>query len=91
MRESDGGHQRRLLWSEFSKGKVDMLRELRDELSSRRWEIMLEIHEAKRLVRLTQSMAEDQELRTMLAELFDTLDGVHSKLARIPEDLIPPF
>jgi hypothetical protein len=91
MRESEDGHQRRLLWSEFSQGKVDMLRALRDELSSRRWEIMLEVDEAKRLVRLAQSMAHNHELLNLLAEVFDTLDDVHSQLSRIPEDLIPPF
>lgn len=82
---------RRQHWQEFSEGEVLLLRGLRNELSSRRWEIMLEIDVIQGLLKRVTSKAEDHKLQGSLAQAADMLDHVHRALARIPEDVIPAF
>jgi hypothetical protein len=90
--EVNGGLQfRQELWREFSDSQVVMLRALREELSTRRWSIMLDVDAAKVLVRAARARAGDNEVVEILDELAETLDRAHRELARIPEDMIPAF
>jgi len=68
-----------------------MLRALREELSTRRWSIMLDVDAAQDLVRAARTMTEDRELIHILNQITATLDRAHRELARIPEDMIPAF
>jgi hypothetical protein len=82
---------RQELWREFSDSQVVMLRALREELSTRRWSIMLDVDAAQDLVRAARTMTEDRELVHILNQITATLDRAHRELARIPEDMIPAF
>lgn len=88
----DGGLQfRHELWREFSDSQVIMLRALREELSTRRWSIMLDVDAAKDLVRAARARTDDRDLIQVLNAVNETLDRAHRELARIPEDMIPAF
>jgi hypothetical protein len=90
--DDEGGLQfRHELWREFSDSQVIMLRALREELSTRRWSIMLDVDAAKDLVRGARARTDDREIIEILDELAETLDRAHRELARIPEDMIPAF
>jgi len=82
---------RRQLWLEFSDREVHLLRSLRDELSSRRWEMILDIDSAQSLLKTAHHRAEDRALQARLSRACELLDHVHRTLARIPEDVIPAF
>jgi hypothetical protein len=88
----EGGLQfRQELWREFSESQVIMLRALRDELSTRRWSIMLDVDAAKDLVRAARARTDDRDVMEILDAIAETLDRAHRELARIPEDMIPAF
>lgn len=88
----EGARQRRHdLWREFSDSQVAMLRALREELSTRRWSIMLDVAAAKDLVRAARAKADDRNLSQTLKQIAEILDRAHRELARIPEDIIPAF
>jgi len=89
--EDDGLQSRHKLWREFSDNQIIMLRALREELSTRRWSIMLDVDAAKDLVRAARAKADDRDLIHTLNQLTETLDRAHRELARIPEDMIPAF
>ena len=89
--EEEGLQLRQELWREFSDSQVMMLRALREELSTRRWSIMLDVDAAKDLVRAARTMTDDRDLVQTLNHLAAILDRAHRELARIPEDMIPAF
>jgi hypothetical protein len=89
--EEQGSGLRHELWREFSDSQVIMLRALREELSTRRWSIMLDVDAAKDLVRACRAKTDDRDLIPILEELTEILDRAHRELARIPEDMIPAF
>lgn len=89
--EEGGLTFRHELWREFSDSQVIMLRALRDELSTRRWSIMLDVDAAKDLIRAARTRTEDREIIEILGAMAETLDRAHRELARIPEDMIPAF
>jgi len=82
---------RQQLWQQFSEGQIVLLKALREELSSRRWKIMLDVDTTRALVRRLRKREQDRELSALIAELSAMLDEVHRDLSRIPEDVIPAF
>ena len=82
---------RRELWQEFSAGQVELLRTLRDDISSRRWEIMLEVDAVRKFVAAAEDRTDDPELKQLLGQASKRLDEIHRELSRIPEDVIPAF
>jgi hypothetical protein len=90
-----GSHEvlrlRRELYLEFSDSQIELLRTLREEISSRRWKIMLEIDAVRGYLGGAESKVEDPEIRMTLEEISRRLDEVHKDLSRIPEEIIPAF
>ncbi len=82
---------RREIWQEFSDAQVELLNSLRDEISSRRWKIMLEIDAVRGYVTGVETTVQDPELKKILAEVSNRLTQVHKELSRIPEEILPPF
>jgi len=82
---------RREIWQEFSDGQVELLNSLRDDISSRRWKIMLEIDAVRGYVTGMETSVQDPELKKILVEVSTRLTEVHKELSRIPEEIIPPF
>jgi hypothetical protein len=82
---------RRELYQEFSDSQIELLRALREEISSRRWKIMLEIDTVRGFVSGAESKIDDAGLRLTLEEVSRRLDEVHKDLSRIPEEIIPAF
>lgn len=78
-------------WESYSQRQVELLRGLREELATRRWELILEIDVVRDLLRAGQKRCEDQELQSLLTRASDKLNEVKRILARIPDDFIPPF
>lgn len=82
---------RQQLWQQFSEAQIGLLKSLREELSSRRWKIMLDVDATRGLVRRLSEHEQDRELAELIGELAEMLDQVHRDLSRIPEDVIPAF
>ncbi len=82
---------RQQMWQQHSEEQVELLRSLRDELSSRRWKIMLEVDSIRALLYTAQRKQDEREVRELMARVADMLDQVHRDLSRIPEDVIPAF
>jgi len=82
---------RRELRDKASKAQIEMLKGLRNELASRRWELILEIDAVRELLFLAMSKTEDPELKQILAKANSRLDWVEQSIARIPDDFIPAF
>jgi len=82
---------RREIREKSSEAQIEMLKGLRDELASRRWELILEFDEIRDLLFLTISKTEDPELKELLAKANSKLDQVEQSIARIPDDFIPAF
>ena len=82
---------RREIWQEFSDSQVELLSSLRDEISSRRWKIMLEVDAVQEYVGALETTAEDPDIMKVLAEILKRLKEVHRELSRIPEEIIPPL
>lgn len=82
---------RRALYHEFSDHQVELLRTLREEISSRRWKIMLEIDAVRAYLGSAETKVDDPELRLTMEEISRRLDEVHKDLSKIPEEIIPAF
>ncbi len=82
---------RREIREKSSEALIEMLKGLRDELASRRWELILEIDGIRELLFLAIAKVEDPELKTLLAQANSKLDHVEQSIARIPDDFIPAF
>ena len=75
----------------FSDEQVKLLRSIRSELSSRRWQVMLEIDAAQEDLRAALLTCQDPHLRHALEGIQHRLTRAHQQLAHIPEDIIPAF
>ncbi len=82
---------RREIREKSSEAQIEMLKGLRDELASRRWELILEFDGIRDLLFLAMSKTEDPELKELLAKANSKLDQVEQSIARIPDDFIPAF
>jgi len=82
---------RREIREKSSEAQIEMLKGLRDELASRRWELILEFDGIRDLLFLAISKTEDPELKELLAKANSKLDQVEQSIARIPDDFIPAF
>ena len=82
---------RREIWQEFSDSQVELLNSLRDEISSRRWKIMLEVDAVQDYVSALETTVRDPDIIKVLAQISKRLKEVHRELSRIPEEIIPPF
>ncbi len=91
MSTEDVTRLRREIWQEFSDSQVELLSSLRDEISSRRWKIMLEVDAVRDYVAALETMVQDPDIMKVLAEISKRLKEVHRELSRIPEEVIPPF
>jgi hypothetical protein len=91
MGEDNLHRLRREIREKSSEAHIEMLKGLRDELASRRWELILEIDGIRELLFLAIAKAEDPELKEILAHANSKLDFVEQSIARIPDDFIPAF
>ena len=91
MAPEHNGLFRQQLWQQFSEEQIALLKSLREEISSRRWKIMLDVDATRGLVRRLSKREQDRELAELICELAEMLDQVHRDLSRIPEDVIPAF
>jgi hypothetical protein len=82
---------RRELREKSSAAQIQMLKGLRDELASRRWEIILEIDAVREMVSHVMSDIGDQGHKEILEEVNQKLRQVEQLIARIPDDFIPAF
>ena len=82
---------RQELGKEFSEGQVELLRALRSELSSQRWQVMLEIDGAQEDLQAALRACADSSVRLALEAVQTRLARAHQQLAHIPEDVIPAF
>jgi hypothetical protein len=78
-------------WESYSLRQVELLRGLREELATRRWELILEIDVVRDLLRAGLGKCDDQGLESLIGRSLDKLQEVKRNLARIPDDFIPPF
>jgi hypothetical protein len=70
---------------------VELLRSLRTEISSRRWEVLLELDALKDLLVQARSNREDPAVRALLAVTVSRIDHLQRLVAAIPNEIIPPF
>lgn len=82
---------RREIWQEFSNSQVELLNSLRDQISSRRWKIMLEVDAVQDYLAAIEHAVQEPDIKKALAEVSNRLKEVHRELSRIPEEIIPPF
>jgi putative heme iron utilization protein len=82
---------RRELSESFTEAQVAVLRVLRAELSTRRWQVMLEIDAAQEDLRSALRQPGSAEAARRLGSVQVRLQRAHEQLARIPEDVIPAF
>ena len=82
---------RQELGKEFSEEQVELLRALRRELSSQRWQVMLEIDGAQEDLQAALRACSDASVRPALEAVQARLARAHQQLAHIPEDVIPAF
>jgi hypothetical protein len=82
---------RREIREKFSDDKIELLKGLRDELASRRWELILDIDQIQELLTLAISKTEDKYVKQVISQARDKLDKVEQLIARIPDDFIPAF
>ncbi len=76
---------RREIWQEFTDSQVELLNSLRDEISSRRWKIMLEVDAVQEYLAALETTVQDPDVMKVLAEVSKRLKEVHRELSRIPE------
>jgi hypothetical protein len=81
----------RELEQSFSEAQVELLRALRRELSSQRWQVMLEIDAAQEDLRAAAQTSGEPSVRAALEAVQGRLTRAHRQLAHIPEDIIPAF
>ena len=91
MGEDDKLQFRREIREKFSDAQIEMLKGLRDELASRRWQLILDIDIINELIRLAIAKTEDQYVKEVLSKAMDKLSKVEQSIARIPDDFIPAF
>ncbi len=91
MSEDDLLRLRREIREKFSDDKIELLKGLRDELASRRWELILDIDQIQELLTLAISKTEDKYVKDVISQARDKLDQVEQLIARIPDDFIPAF
>ncbi len=91
MGSEDLTRLRREIWQEFSDSQVELLNSLRDEISSRRWKIMLEVDAVQDYLDGLETTVQDPEIKKVLVVVSKRLKEVHRELSRIPEEIIPPF
>ena len=91
MPEGGSWLERHEHWKEFSEGSVELLRALRKQLSSHRWEIMLDVDTVQDLAKIALAVTNENNVADVLKQMIDLLDKIHRGLARIPEDFIPAF
>lgn len=91
MTDEDVHRLRRELSVSFTEAQVAVLRAVRSELSSRRWQVMLEIDAAQEDLRSALLRPGSPEAARQLASVQARLQRAHAQLARIPEDVIPAF
>jgi|GEM_PF-3447019 len=91
MGEDDLDQLRREIREKFSDAQVEMLKGLRDELASRRWQLILDVDVINELIKLAISKTEDQYVKEVLLKAMDKLSQVEQLIARIPDDFIPAF
>jgi len=91
MGEDDPLQLSREIREKFSDDQVEMLKGLRDELASRRWQLILDIDIINELIRLAIAKSEDQYVKGVLSKAMDKLSKVEQSIARIPDDFIPAF
>ncbi len=91
MGSGDLTRLRREIWQEFSDAQVELLNSLRDDISSRRWKIMLEIDTIRGFVTGLETTVREPELKKIVEEVSERLTGVHRELSRIPKEILPPF
>ena len=82
---------RRELREKSSAAQIQMLKGLREELASRRWEIILEIDAVREIVADVLANIGDQRQKELLQEASQKLRHVEQLIARIPDDFIPAF
>jgi len=82
---------RQQLGQAFSEEQVALLRAIRSDLSTRRWQVMLEIDGAQEDLRAALLACPDPRLRQALEAIQRRLKRAHQQLAHIPEDVIPAF
>jgi hypothetical protein len=78
-------------WETYSLRKVELLRGLREELATRRWELILEIDVVRDLLSAGTQKCFDPDLERILQRSLEKLEEVKQNLARIPDDFIPSF
>lgn len=91
MPGQDAQRLRQEMGRAFSDEQVALLRALRSELSSMRWQVMLEIDAAQEDVRTVFGITCEAEVRLSLERIQARLLRAHQQLAHIPEDVIPAF
>ena len=91
MSEDDLLRLRREIREKFSDDKIELLKGLRDELASRRWELILDIDQIQELLTLAISKTDDKYVKEVISQARDKLDQVEQLIARIPDDFIPAF
>ena len=91
MGSKDLTRLRREIWQEFSDSQVELLSSLRDEISSRRWKIMLEVDAVQDYLNALETTVQDPEIKKVSVVVSKRLKEVHRELSRIPEEIIPPF
>jgi hypothetical protein len=91
MGDEDLSQLRREIREKFSESQVEMLKGLRDELASRRWQLILDIDIINELIRLAIAKTEEQYVKEVLSKAIDKLSQVEQLIARIPDDFIPAF
>jgi hypothetical protein len=82
---------RRELREKSSAAQIQMLKGLREELASRRWEIILEIDAVREIVADVIANIGDQRQKELLQEASQKLRNAEQLIARIPDDFIPAF
>lgn len=78
-------------WETYSLRQVELLRGLREELATRRWELILEIDVVRDLLSAGAQKCPAPDLERILQRSLEKLEEVKQNLARIPDDFIPPF
>ena len=91
MGDDDLLQLRREIREKFSESQVEMLKGLREELASRRWQLILDIDIINELIRLAIAKSEEQYVKEVLSKAMGKLSQVEQLIARIPDDFIPAF
>ncbi len=91
MGSEDLSRLRREIWQEFSDAQVELYNSLREEISSRRWKIMLEVDAVQGFITGLETTPLSPEQEKILKEISSRLKQIHRELSRIPEEIIPPF